>query len=212
MRRRDLAGILLFSAITQFALAASISETLYPVYSVRDTLLSHLGVWGQPSALLFNISLIVFGVLGLGIGLVLWGDRELTFIPLLFLLSGTGLLIMAAFPISVEWAHDVGAFLAFVLIALAMLCCYWTYPGGFGRVSLALGVLALVTMFLYKVQIYLGLGAGGMERAFVYPVIIWMAGFATALFMAKENPQARSLLHRFFAWTASRFRASGRLD
>lgn len=202
VRRRELAAILLFAAITQFALAANISEAVYPGYSIRNTLLSDLGVWGQPAALLFNASLVAFGLLGLGIGFLTWGDRELTFIPLLFALCGTGMLIMATFPITVDWAHDAGAFLAFVLIALAMMCCYWTYPGPFGSISMLLGVFALITMVLYKAQIDFGLGLGSMERVFVYPIMMWMAAFGTALFMVEEDPEANSLLHRFFGWAS----------
>ena len=63
MRRRELAGIFLFAAIVQFAFLANISEVLYEGYSVKNTLLSDLGVWEQPSALLFNTSLVIFGIL-----------------------------------------------------------------------------------------------------------------------------------------------------
>lgn len=198
MRRRELAGILLFVGITQFALLTNIAETQYPGFSIRNTLLSDLGVWGKPSALIFNASLVIFGVLGLAIGFVLKGDRKLTFIPLLFGLSGLGMLIMGVFPISVEWVHDVGAFLAFVLIALAALCCYWTFPGAFRFVSLTLGAIAFITMTLYKGGVYVGLGAAGMERMIVYPLFLWMAAFGTALFLSDENYRGDSLLHRFF--------------
>lgn len=205
MRRRELAGILLFVAITQFAFLANISQTMYEGFSIDDTLLSDLGRWEQPSALLFNTSLVMFGILGMSIGIVLWPDKKLNFIPLLFVLCGIGMLIMAAFPITIEWAHDVGAFLSFVLIAVAALCCYWTFPGPFRYVSLFLGIVGFVTEILYKAEIYFGLGAGGSERMIIYPLFFWMATFGAVLFYSDENAPKDSLLDRFFAWTASKF-------
>jgi len=205
VRRRELAGILLFVAIVQFAFLANISQILYEGYSITDTLLSDLGVWEQPSALLFNTSLVLFGVLGISIGAVLWPDKKLNFIPLLFVLCGIGMLIMAAFPISIEWAHDVGAFLSFVLIAVAALCCYWTFPGPFGYASLILGIIGFFTEITYKTEIYFGLGAAGSERMIIYPLFFWMAAFAAVLFYSDQNAPRTSLLDRFFAWVASKF-------
>jgi hypothetical membrane protein len=195
---------LLFVAITQFALLTNIAETQYPNFSIRNTLLSNLGNWGTPSALIFNASLIIFGCLGLAIGFVLKGVRKLTFIPLLFGLGGLGMLIMGIFPLSVDWAHDVGAFLAFVLMALAALCCYWTFPGPFRYVSLMLGVIAFITMVLYKGCVYVGLGAAGMERMIVYPLFLWMAAFGVALFLGDEDYGGDSILHRFFNYCVLR--------
>lgn len=205
MRRRELAGIFLFAAIVQFAFLANISEVLYEGYSVKNTLLSDLGVWEQPSALLFNTSLVIFGILGMGVGVVLWPDKKLNFIPLLFVLCGIGMLIMAAFPITIEWMHDVGAFLSFVLIAVAALCCYWTFPGPFGKVSLFIGIAGFVTEITYKTELYFGLGAAGSERMIIYPLFMWMAAFAAVLIISDENAPRDSLLDRFFAWVASKF-------
>jgi hypothetical membrane protein len=205
VRRRELAGTLLFAAIIQFAFLANICQTMYDGYSLKDTLLSDLGVWEQPSALLFNTSLVIFGTLGISIGAVLWPDKKLNFIPLLFVLCGIGMFIMAAFPITIEWAHDIGAFLSFVLIAVVALCCYWTFPGPFGHVSLFIGIVGFVTEILYKAEFYFGLGAAGSERMIVLPLFLWMAAFAAVLLFSDENAPRDSLLDRFFAWTASKF-------
>ena len=204
VRRRELAGILLFAAIVQFAFLANIGQILYEGYSLKDTLLSDLGVWEQPSALLFNTSLVMFGILGIGVGVVLWPDKKLNFIPLLFVLCGIGMLIMAAFPITIEWAHDVGAFLAFILIAVIALACYWTFPGPFRYLSFAIGIIGFFTEITYKTGIYFGLGVAGSERMIIYPLFLWMAAFAAVLFYSDENAPKDSLLDRFFAWTVSK--------
>lgn len=205
VRHRELAGILLFAAIIQFAFAANIGQILYKGFSIEETLLSDLGVREQPSALLFNTSLVIFGILGMSIGVVLWPDKKLNFIPPLFVLCGIGMMIMAAFPITIEWAHDVGAFLSFVLTAVAALCCYWTFPGPFRRLSLVLGIIGFVTGILHKPEIHFGLGAAGSERTIIYPPFLWMTAFAAVLFHSDENAPKDSLLDRFFAWTAGRF-------
>ena len=204
MRRRELAGVLLFVAIIQFAFLANISQILYDGYSIEETLLSDLGVWEQPSALVFNTSLVIFGILGIGIGVVLWPDKKLNFIPLLFVLCGIGMLIMAAFPITIEWAHDVGAFLAFILIAVIALACYWTFPGPFRYLSLVIGIIGFFTEITYKTGIYFGLGVAGSERMIIFPLFLWMAAFAAVLFYSDENAPRDSLLDRFFAWTVSK--------
>ena len=192
-------------AIVQFAFLANISQILYEGYSLKDTLLSDLGRWEQPSSLLFNTSLVIFGILGMGVGIVLWPDKKLNFIPLLFVLCGIGMLIMAAFPITIEWAHDVGAFLSFVLIAVAALCCYWTFPGPFRHLSLVLGLIGFFTEITYKAEIYFGLGAAGSERMIVYPLFFWVAAFAAVLFFSDEGAPRDSLLDRFFGWVAGKF-------
>jgi len=204
VRRRELAGVLLFVAIIQFAFLANISQILYDGYSIGETLLSDLGVWEQPSALVFNTSLVIFGILGIGIGVVLWPDKKLNFIPLLFVLCGIGMLIMAAFPITIEWAHDVGAFLAFILIAVIALACYWTFPGPFRYLSLVIGIIGFFTEITYKTGIYFGLGVAGSERMIIFPLFLWMAAFAAVLFYSDENAPRDSLLDRFFAWTVSK--------
>ena len=204
MRRRELAGVLLFVAIIQFAFLANISQILYEGYSINDTLLSDLGVWEQPSSLIFNASLVIFGVLGMSVGVTLWPDKKLNFIPLLFVLCGIGMLIMAAFPITIEWAHDVGAFLSFVLIAVAALCCYWTFPGPFRYLSFAIGIIGFFTEITYKTGVYFGLGVAGSERMIIYPLFLWMAAFAAVLFYSDENAPRDSLLDRFFAWTVGK--------
>ena len=55
------AGMLYFIAVTQFVLSFTISETLYPGYSVSNNYISDLGV--GPSAIIFNSSVFLLGLL-----------------------------------------------------------------------------------------------------------------------------------------------------
>ena len=59
--RGKIAGMLFFIAATQFVLCLTISEALYPGYSVSDNYVSDLGV--GPSAVIFNSSVFILGLL-----------------------------------------------------------------------------------------------------------------------------------------------------
>ena len=61
--RVNLAGVLFFIAVTQFALGLIISEALYHGYGVHDNYLSDLGI--GPSAIIFNASAFLLGLLSL---------------------------------------------------------------------------------------------------------------------------------------------------
>ena len=55
--REKVAGMLFFIAATQFVLGLTISEALYPGYSVSDNYISDLGI--GPSSIIFNSSVFL---------------------------------------------------------------------------------------------------------------------------------------------------------
>jgi hypothetical membrane protein len=59
---KKIAGLLLFIGGIQCVLGIIIAETLYPDYSTSENWISDLGV--GPSALIFNSSIFLLGVLG----------------------------------------------------------------------------------------------------------------------------------------------------
>jgi hypothetical membrane protein len=59
--KEKMAGMLFFVAATQFVLCFIIAEALYPGYIVHDNYISDLGV--GPSAIVFNISVFLLGLL-----------------------------------------------------------------------------------------------------------------------------------------------------
>jgi hypothetical protein len=58
-------------------------------------------------------------------------------------------------------------------------------------IAVILGLMALGALGLYGAQIYLGLGAGGMERMIVYPILMWGAGFGGYLLANHEKADAQ---------------------
>jgi hypothetical membrane protein len=62
------AGIILLIGSVQFFLSVTLAESLFPGYSVGNDTLSHLGgsiPVVEPSATIFNFSVILFGILSL---------------------------------------------------------------------------------------------------------------------------------------------------
>jgi hypothetical membrane protein len=56
--------------------------------------------------------------------------------------------------------------------------------------SVILGLATLVALVLYVGGTDLGLGAGGMERMVVYPVLLWGVGFGGYMMATDEKPAA----------------------
>ena len=54
--------------------------------------------------------------------------------------------------------------------------------------SAVLGLVSLFMLVGYVGEIYLGLGAGGMERMIVYPVLVWALGFGGYLMAIEKAP------------------------
>ncbi|MCX6651318.1 MAG: DUF998 domain-containing protein [Methanomassiliicoccales archaeon] len=189
MKRRMLAGTLLFVAGAQFLLFLIIAETQYPGYSANENYISDLGVWEEWSAVFFNVSVIAFGLLGLIGGFILREDKGMSYVPWLLIVSGAGAIILGIFPETVWGLHKIGAFMAFICASSAAVCCFKAFSGPFRYIATFLGVLSFITMILSITNIFLGLGPGGMERMILYPIIIWMTSLGTVLYSSAESPE-----------------------
>lgn len=183
--RIKVSGALIFLATTQFLLGMLLAETFYPGYSVSADYISDLGATCraactivQPSSLIFGSSVFLLGaLLVLGAYLFRQGSGSVL-VPLLLGVTGLGAMGVGVFPETTGVLHDVVSLVAFVgggLAALAsfkfsrpILCCS----------AAILGMMTLVALVLYASGIYLGLGAGGMERMVVFPVLTWGSGSA----------------------------------
>ena len=68
------------------------------------------------------------------------------------------------------------------------MCDPWVpdFSGPWSWFSPVLGIITLVAVVLLGAKVYLGLGAGGMERIIAYPLIIWAIGTG-AYFMAPDS-------------------------
>lgn len=180
-RNDKLGGALFFSAGTQFLIINTIAESVYPNYSVRLNFLSDLGV-GQQTALMWNASLLLLGVLViLGSYYLFRGTgRQKFLVP--FLLAGLGPIVVAIFNENTIIAvHAIGAYTSFIFGGVSAILTYRLTRTPFRYFPAVLGVITLVAIVLFTAGQYLGMGVGGMERMIVYPELISLVSFGAYL-------------------------------
>jgi hypothetical membrane protein len=180
-----IAGTLLLIGSIQFVLALVIAEAIYSGYSTSANYISDLGVWGRPSALFFNPSIVLFGSLNLASSYFIKKEFKLGRIAYLFALAAVGTLTVGLFPENTVLVngfpivHGVAALLTFVVGGVAAIASYKYTKSPFKIFSLILGFFTLLAFALFLSTMgfgYLGIGVGGMERMIVYPTILWILG------------------------------------
>ena len=184
------AGILFIAAATQFVLGLTISEALYPDYSISDNYISDLGV--GPSSIIFNSSIFLLGLL-LIIGIFyLRHISNFRIVNILLLLMAVGAMGVGVFTEEYRVAHGAVSFIAFLFAGLSALASYKALQKPISIISIILGAISLGALFLYSAgfvtsgsltsnivydsNFYLGLGPGGMERMIIYPTLMWITG------------------------------------
>ncbi|MEW6224446.1 MAG: DUF998 domain-containing protein [Chloroflexota bacterium] len=182
-------GSLMVLAGTIILLGIISAESLYPVpYSTGGNTISDLGgtlpadggIVYQPSATIFDVSMIVIGLLVIVAGALVqrgFGRRSVT-IPIIVL--GIGALGVGVFPGNTE-PHPLFAMTTFVSGGIAAVTGSRVTGGPFRWLSIALGGVSLLTLLSYVLlgdgSPFAVLGLGGLERWIVYPVAIWVIAF-----------------------------------
>lgn len=177
MDERSRAGILMVIGSTLFLLSWKTAEFLRPGYSVSQDVISALGV-GE-NAWIFNIGVIILGLLGLWASYLL--SKEWRLFSILLGLSSAGAVGVGLFPMDNPLPHAVSAFTAFLFSGLAALYSYRLDEKPISILWGVMGIISLIALILFATDTYLGLGRGGMERMIVYPVIVWLIGFGARL-------------------------------
>ncbi len=173
----SVAGLLIFIGVAEFLLLMLIAEALYPGYSVSRNYISDLGVGS--TAVIFNSSIIIMGLLLIIAAVLAWGLSRIFAITIA--LTGIGAMGVGIFPETIHPFHLIFALIAFLFASIS------SYPTirisrSPGRVLWPiLGTVGLIALILYILNMYLGLGPGGMERMIVYPNLIWALAFAAEL-------------------------------
>ena len=193
-----IAGTVLLVGLAQFLLLLQIAEYLYPNYSTSQNYISDLGatcrsgtcIIVQPSAFIFNGSIIVLGVLSVISAYYLQNAFRRKVFSLFVLVAGLGAIGVGLFPENTGIIHLVVSFITFVFIGLASIMSYRIVTSPLNYISIILGVLTLVDMVLFISGNYLGIGVGGMERMIVYPALVW--GLAFAGFLINRFPETKS--------------------
>ncbi len=180
------AGAMLFAGGSQFLVSMIIAEAVYPNYNVSANYISDLGVWGQMSAVIFNPSIILSGLLTLASAFFIQKAFRKCGFSAILALSGIGPLLVGFFPENtilvdgVPVIHSLAAFIAFIFGGLAAVTSYRVTISPFKYFSVALGTFSILAFILFIATITsgsLGLGAGGMERMIAYPNLLWAICF-----------------------------------
>jgi len=195
------AGILFFIASTQFILGLTVSEALYPSYSLSGNYISDLGV--GPSSMIFNSSIFLLGLLSI-IG-AYFLPRNITFraLTILIALMAIGAMGAGVFTKNFAEIHGAVSSIAFMFGGLSAIVSFKVLRMPLSAMSVILGLMSLGALALFAGGLsangifasieaqdsvfFLGIGPGGMERMIVYPALIWLAGFSGHLIALSEK-------------------------
>jgi hypothetical membrane protein len=177
------AGALIIIGVTQFVLGLFVSEALYAGYSISDNYISDLGVGS--SSMIFNSSVFLLGLLLVIGAYFLQRAFDFKILTALIVLTAVGAMGVGIFTEDFGAIHSVVSLIAFLfsgLSAIFSVICSYVHKFNlvkmpFSVITVILGLITLGALVLFVGKIYLGLGAGGMERMIVYPVLMWAAGF-----------------------------------
>jgi hypothetical membrane protein len=199
--KERLAGVLFFVAVTQFILALSIAEALYPGYSMSDNYVSDLGI--GPSAIVFNSSTFLLGLFIVFGTYFLRHISDLKTVNKLLIPMALGALGVGVLTKEYTIPHCAVASIAFFFSGLSAIASAKVLKKPFSLISIVLGVMTIGALVLYSVGIitsgsmtsniaydsifYLGLGPGGMEHMIIYPALMWLAGFSWYLAHRGKN-------------------------
>jgi hypothetical membrane protein len=105
-------------------------------------------------------------------------------------LAGVGAVLVGLFPENtIGFLHGLGAFMAFFFgnVAIVILGAVLNMHKSMRYYTLFSGIFALIALFLFGTQNYLGLGEGGMERLAGYPQTLWLIVFGVYVSANRYN-------------------------
>ncbi len=179
------AGIILLIGCMQFILAIELAQTQFPGYNMATNTLSDLGgalPLVEPSATIFNLSIILLGFLILAVVYLILKSGGCRLFSSCLAIFGICAVGMGLFPEYTGGTHFLFTLLAFIFGSLAVI---FSYRLGINIpmviVSMIIGVITLIILLS---QLILGfgdsnpfvtyLGIGGAESFVVYPVLIYL--------------------------------------
>jgi hypothetical membrane protein len=184
-----LTGILLFILAAQFLTVIMLGASMAPGYDINGGAISDLGVIGE-TALLFNVSLVIVGVLNVAAGLLLYRATDRRSILAVFAVAGLGALGAGLFPLDVSGLHGIFALVAFLFFNIEAILVGAVVSGPLRAVSWIAGLMGIGFVVLMVIGdagnpgVFGAIGHGGAERMIVYPVMFWLMAFGGYLMAA----------------------------
>ncbi len=167
-------------------MALLLGEALRSGYSMHADSISSLGIGTNGE--IFYYSILIMGALVIISAIILLSGKRKEAWQATLILVGVGAFGVGIFPYLVDYPslHSVFAFLAFIFGGITAIL-FVTHKGTPLRViSPLVGILVLVSIFLYATGRLYGLGGGGMERMIVYPTLFWALALSGHLMAQKE--------------------------
>ena len=192
-----LAGSLIFFAGIQWLMTVLAAETLFPGYSIMANDLSDLASTVppnvsvlQPSAMLFNATTFIFGMLIIASAFLIHRVCKKRLFTALLALSGLAAMAVGIFPGDTGTIHGLVALAWFVTAPLSAFVAFRFLKKPFAYFSVIIGVFALIVLisavFAGQSSLFVTFGRGGEERMLVYPIVLWMMAFAGYLMDAPQ--------------------------
>jgi len=192
-----LAGSLIFFAGIQWFMTVLAAETLFPGYSIMANDLSDLASTVppnvsviQPSAMLFNVTTFLFGMLIIASAFLIHRVCKKRLFTALLALSGLAAMAVGIFPGDTGTIHGLVALAWFVTAPLSAIVAFKFLKKPFAYFSVIIGVFALIVLisafFAGESSLFVTFGRGGEERMLVYPIVLWMMAFAGYLMDAPQ--------------------------
>jgi hypothetical membrane protein len=140
----------------------------------------------QPSAAIFNITMLVAGAMIVVAAVLLYRARAGLVAALPVALLGLGMFGVGLFPGNTVMAvHQLVSLVTFLSGGLAAILTARLQVRPLRPVQAALGGIALVFLLGYtffgELAVFSELGEGGVERWIVYPVALWMVVLGSGL-------------------------------
>ncbi|MDO8869410.1 MAG: DUF998 domain-containing protein [Methanobacteriaceae archaeon] len=179
-------GLLFFLVGSIILMGIITAETFYPekyTYTTSDSMISDLGateppnsIITQPSATIFNFSMIIVGILVLLGTYFLFRALNDKIATILIGLLGLGALGVGIFPGNVNPQHPLFALTTFISGGVSAIYSYRLINSPFKYLSVLFGITGL--FFLFTAIIFIPImGGGGVERWVAYPIVLWLIGF-----------------------------------
>lgn len=194
--QRAIAGTLLFLAGVIALMGIITGEIFYPEgYSTANSEISDLGatrppnsIITQPSATIFNTTMMVTGLLVFGAAVFVQMERKNLLATIPLAIFGLGVLGVGIFPGNNAAIHPIFALTTFIFGGIAAIASWPITAPPFRYISALLGIIALFSLFggaFAGILIPL-LGDGGTERWVAYPILLWTMGFGAYLLGSRD--------------------------
>jgi hypothetical membrane protein len=187
-----LAGLSFLVLAAGFMTVIMLAAAMVPGYDFRGAAISDLGVFPE-TALLFNASLVLVGVLNLAGGYLFYRTHGKRWLLTVYTLAGLGAIGAGLFPLDTGGLHGLFALLAFLFFNVQALGTATRLRGAMRALSVVAGGVGLVFVVLMALgdagnaAAFGPIGHGGTERMIVYPVMLWLVAFGGYLLAKSEG-------------------------